>query len=806
MEINMLAKFFKGNRLILVVTVVLMQVLLSACGSSSDDDDDDSVLSSSDASKVYISQIGAVTVSGVVIDAVKRTLVSGAQVSMRIDGHIYKVTSAPSTHASPGSFSFLKADAESEFFITVSTSDNSYAPYFYANETPRTSNTNDGIETQDIGSVALYKPVTTSITVKDISGGTPINGLSLYYDTQALAQANAGSTVTISGVDVVATESTSTTDGVTTGTGVYSFSLPNNGADFTIKINELVDSSSVEYKGYNSAVTAGVMTTLSAGDDKSFFMTKTDRQDYTIFIHLIDEQGHAYDAGESIVLTKTGDPATIFAERKTGTTNEYVLVTDSANLDFTILNMDLDGDNFPDTATAQLTALGGESTNVLGNGAFDANREATVTVPITFITSDQNIAAELISGADQFQVNGIAEVIFAFDRPVDIVHEVRMFTDTLNAKTTLRAMVATPSIFETDKTTAATLTGGGNATLNINNTQYDYNNDASVAQVSGVISNNDGNGSVTSPYEVDFDSARSVTVIPSTSYAFTANNTVLTITIDSSTLAADQNYRFELAVKGQLADTPVAFLSKTLLAKSNATITQLSDIWLDNMDFLDTSTKDLETPAAEQNFSNQSDHISLFEPLPLATYDGTNIPQIRYLTYGLSLAAYDSMPTGNVYLISKAKLSGTVEIVSETETYLDTDGNETTETRENLSDFHGLEYTSDSGITATDTDLVALITNIQSDTKYLLDVPSNHGVNNAGLSTVYSTLENTTAGVGGTTTLATSGASITSEGIYYLYEIPLTTAQGGYISAAVLNLNISVNGVTFTGSQSYSVK
>ncbi|OUR62258.1 hypothetical protein A9Q73_10495 [Bermanella sp. 47_1433_sub80_T6] len=802
----MLAKIFKRYRLTMIICVGLMTGLLSACGSS-DDDDDNNVLTSSDASKIYVSQIGAVTVSGVVIDAVKRTLISGATVNMRIDGHIYTVVSAPSTHASPGSFSFLKADAESEFFITVSTSDSSYAPYFYANETPRASNTNDGIETQDIGSVALYKPVTTSITIKDISGGTAISGLSLYYDTQALAQVNSGTTVSISGNDVVATESTSTTDDVTTGTGVYSFALPNDGTNFTIKINELLDSNSVQYKGYNSAITDNVITTLSAGGDKSFYMTKTDTQNYTIFIHLVDDEGHAYDAGESIVLTKTGDPVAIFAERKTATTNEYVLTTTFASLDFTVLNMDLDGDGFPDTATAQLTALGGESTNVLGNGAFNASREATVTVPITMISSDQNIAAELLSGSDQFQVNGISEVIFAFDRPVDIVHEVRMFTKALNTKTTTRAMVVTPSIFETDKTTAATLTGGGVATLNANNTQYDYNNDASVAQVSGVISNNDGNGNVTSPYEVDFDSANSVTVIPSTSYAFTANNTVLTITLDSSTLASDQSYTFELAVKGQLADTPIAFLSKTLVAKSNATITQLSDLWLDNMDFLDTTSKNLAVPAAEQNFTNQSSHISRFEPLPLATYDGTNIPQIEYLTYGLSLAAYNSYPTGNVYLISKARLTGTVEIVSETETYLDSAGAVDTEVRNNVNTIHGLEYSSASNITTGDTDLTALVSNIQSDTKYLLDVPSNHGVRTTGLTTVYSTLETTINGAG-SFTVATSGAGISTEGIYYLYEIPLSTPTltSGYISSAVLNLNISVNGVSFSGSETFNVK
>ncbi len=425
----MFVKFSSALRLLLLSVVALSMAMLGACGSSSDND---VVLSSSDASKIYVSQNGSVTVSGLVIDAVKRTLVSGATVSIRIDGHIYTVTSAPATHASPGSFSFLLAKADSDFLISVSMSDGSYAPNYYAETTTDIGNTGDiGVLTLDIGSVELYKPVSTSVTVKNISDGSPVTGLTLYLDPQAVAQANAGdSSVEVTIEDVVATEGTTTdpTTSEVTPTGIYTFSMPDDGKAYTIKVKELMDTDSVEYKGYNATITNNILTTLTAGADRSFYLTTTGTQDYTIFVHLVDENGDAYDAGESIVLYKTTDTVPIvtgvtepiYAERVASTTNEYMFMTTAATLDFTILNMDTDGNGFPDTGAVQLTVLNvneindngtpGDTSddfpvrNILGDGAFNADREATVTVAITAISPSQDISAELIRGVVHFQV------------------------------------------------------------------------------------------------------------------------------------------------------------------------------------------------------------------------------------------------------------------------------------------------------------------------------------------------------------------------------------------------------------------
>ncbi|MEY8248534.1 MAG: hypothetical protein RPT11_09125 [Bermanella sp.] len=809
----MLAKFFSRKRLLLIMAIVLMPVFLSACGSSDDDDDKETVLTSSDASKLYISQNGAVTVSGVVVDAVKRTAISGVDVNIRIDGHIYSVVSAPASHASPGSFAFLLAPADSEFFLTVTTSDDSFATAYYADQTPRISNNSGGLGTLDVGSVELYKPVTTSITVRNIAAGSPITGLTLYYDTKVVAESNSGNSVSISGVDEVASEATTSTtvDGVTTttSTGIYSFSLPDNGEDFNIKIKELIDGSAVLYEPYNATITDNVLTTLSAGGDKSYYVKASNPLEFTIFIHLVDDEGHAFDAGDAIVLNANGSTAAVFADRKADTSNVYVLTTRAATFDFTILNMDLNGDGINNTATAQLTTLD-ETTNVLDGGSFDANREATIVVPISMITRNQNIAAEMLSKADQFQVNGLAEVIIAFDRPVEIIHEVRMRTFTLNEQKVKKSVVVTANIFQKDGTTAAALTGDGALTVTLDSTdssRYKYQNDANSG--TEVTSLSDSSGEVDSPYEVKFASAESVTVIPSTSYAFSANNTLLTITLDSSTLAANQEYTFDLVVRGLLTDTPVAYISKTLTAKSNATIAALSDFWLDDFSFTDTTSRNLLDALAEQDLASQKDHVNLLSALGNVTYVGggaSDRPLVQYLLYGITAPLFGQVTAG-IYLVSKAKISGTIEVISQTEIYQDA-GNSITSSYNIFGQHYTLDYTSNSGIVAGDLDLSPL-TDIKADAKYLLAVPSNHGIDEGGLKTVYGTvLEDTANEQNDSVSVVTSGAAISSEGIYYLYKIPLTTTLGGggYISSAKLNLNVSVNGVTFSGEQDYTVQ
>ena len=812
----MFSKIRTSTKLLFILLVFILQGALSACGSSSSNDSDDPQVSS-DSSKVYVTQTGAVTVSGVVVDAVKRTLISGATVTIRVDGNNYSVTSAPAGHASPGSFAFLLTPGDSEYFLSVSTSD-TYAPYFYANTTPKISTSSGGIGTQDIGSVELYTAIDTTVSVKNISGGTAISGLTLYYDTKDVAETNSSETVSISGVDIVATETA----------GVYSFPLPDNGVDYEIKIKELVDGSEVAYDPYNATITDNVLTSLQAGNNSSYYFKTSDTKEFTIFIHLIDENGDAFDAGEVLVLNETGGNEAIFAERNATTTNEYVLIVNApspittpaaATFDYTILNLDLDGDGIYDTATAQLTTLD-ESTNVLDGGSFDSNREATVVVPISTLSADQNISAELISNNDKFQVNGIAQVIVAFDRPVGLVHGMRWSMTTFTETSPSIGVDNPASIFNATVTPAVagtTTATETQVTLNANNLQYDYLDDASAAQVSAQIA--DANGELVSPMDVVFGTADTITELDSTAYAFSANNTLLTITLDSSILLANHQYTFEFAVKGTLSDTPVAYISKTIRAKSNATVTGLNQLTLDNFDYLDTVNTDLTTSPTSLNFTNQNDHIDLFTSLTGATMTGTSTQaSARHLTYSLTEPVFDSLNAG-FYLVSPVQLSGTFRVVSQSETYLNASVL-TTDVTTLTGEYYGLDYTSNSGIDLEDVDLSDL-TNITSVVKYVMNEPSNHGIDDTGLQTTFGNLLDATDEDGNLdSTVVTSGANfsavdvdnnataITANGVYYLYLIPLAAPvnAGGYISKAVLDFDVNANGTNFTGSQAYNIQ
>ena len=344
-------------------------------------------------------------------------------------------------------------------------------------------------------------------------------------------------------------------------------------------------------------------------------------------------------------------------------------------------------------------------------------------------------------------------------------------------------------------------------TLNI----YDYVEDDGVTAATVVIPDTDATtGEVTSPYETEYDSVRSIDPVLTTAYVFSASNTLLTITLDSSTLKADHVYTFEFAVRGTLSDTPVAFITKNITAKSDATITEVADLWVDDFDFVDTPTIDVTLVTPDTPLTNQTTHIPRYVALPSATYNAAgDIPLAEYLTPTvLTLSDFDAMTANSVYIVSPAKLSGTVEVVSQTETFLNaTTSASDTEILTNLASFYGLDYSSNSGIATGDVDLTNL-TNIASDAKYLVSLPSNHGIDESGLKEIYAgVLEDTAGEIADTTTVVTSGAdNITTDGIYYTYKIPLNTSQGGHISSVTLDFNVSVNGVNITGSMVYPVQ
>ncbi|NVK25265.1 MAG: hypothetical protein HWE10_10090 [Gammaproteobacteria bacterium] len=344
-----------------------------------------------------------------------------------------------------------------------------------------------------------------------------------------------------------------------------------------------------------------------------------------------------------------------------------------------IAPIDEDGDGFDDVNTK----LGADSESALGvlnninRGSFDTNKELTLVYPLERINYDESLQAEIISDNDNFQVNGLAEVIIAFDRPVELIHGVRQTYDTLVEAEVLISIQDTALIFDANKVNQATTTQG-EASLALDNTTnvYTYKNDDGEDVTLDL--GRDSTDKVASTYVTDYKVETITRELASSEYSLSAGGTLLTISLDSSGLLADHTYDFEVAVKGVLDNNPAAFMTFSKVAKSNAT-TALADLLVDNFDYKDTTTYDPSGSTDESDLPNQTDHTDKFRSLNVGVTgaDPADKAQLQYLLYTDS--GFDTLAELNVdnainqsrnvvYLVSKAKLSGSVQAVEQVET------------------------------------------------------------------------------------------------------------------------------------------
>lgn len=243
-------------------------------------------------SNVSVASLEGVKVYGSFRDALTRNYIGGLQVTLKVNGSEHTAITSPSS----GSVSFSNVPTDSEYFVSIKDPNGVYAPDFFSNVTPDFSNDVDGnpiVEplNQLIKVTDLYKGIVTTITVKDISGGTPIEGLSLYYDVTAIAESN-GAMVSIEGTDIVASETS----------GVYSFLLPDNDQEFDINVQQLVDSQGNSYQPFRGELVNDLLTTVTPGSNLSYYVSSLSNTEFTIVYHLVDEEGHAYDAGSILVV------------------------------------------------------------------------------------------------------------------------------------------------------------------------------------------------------------------------------------------------------------------------------------------------------------------------------------------------------------------------------------------------------------------------------------------------------------------------------------------------------------------------
>jgi hypothetical protein len=280
-------------------------------------------------------------------------------------------------------------------------------------------------------------------------------------------------------------------------------------------------------------------------------------------------------------------------------------------------------------------------------------------------------------------------------------------------------------------------------------------------------------------------------------YSLTANSSLLTITLDSSTLVADQVYGFEMSVKGKLDSNPVAFLSFDRRVKTNATET-IDTLTLDNLDYYDTTTYNPVDTSGHTRLTNQVPYESRFTQLDVGYAGGgvSDKAQLEYLTYGLtgsSLAALESgalnHSQNSVYLVSRVQLMGTLQIRALNEEFANA-GEVDSESYSQADMYYKLDMAAQD----VNNELNQL-TDISGRKVYLLDKPSNYGVSGNGLDAVYGE------------ELA-SGANIAAkgEGLYYLYALPLPAPiNGGFYESIELSVDLVANGAAIKGTKVFTV-
>lgn len=750
-----------------------------------------------DSSKTQVSNAQGVTVYGYARDANTRQFIPGLTVTLKVNGSEFTAL----TSSSAGGVTFLNAPVDTEYFVTITDPNGVYAPSFYSDVTSDFDNDIDGnpiieplSDLIDFGDI--YPGVTTSITVLDISGAA-VEGLQLYYDSNVLAAAN-GQAVSIQGNDVKGIETA----------GVYSFSLPDNGNAIDIKVQQLVDINGVKYEPYRGSLNNNVISSATAGKSMTYYVNSLTNAEFIIVYHLLDEDGHAFtQAGPVLVVDNANTGMTENWYPVVDSQNEYYYTVDASNMsDIRMISpMDIDGDGFTDYSVALNSDEALNVQNQIGRGSFDENKQLTLVYPLSETKYDESIQAEIVSNDDNFQSNGIAEIIIAFDRPIDLIHTPTLSVKTIDEKEVTIALESPADLYTEELVLIAMdgTTDQGETAISLNaQNQYEYTDkDGNIATLD---LGRDDTDKVVSTYATNLQSVDEIRKLTDTEYVLSANNSLLTITLDASSLMADHNYTFELAVKGKLSSNPVAFMSFSKMAKSSATAT-LETLTVDNFDFGDTESYDVTDPTAENYLANQKLHTDKYRAINVG-YDGnaatSEKAQVRYLKVNDNGdgSLFDTLDDFNIannidpdrnklYLVSKAKLEGSIQVVSQVEKDFVSD-ELSTETVTLADAFYRLDLV-DQNI-EDDGDLSDL-TLINGTKMYLFDKPSNHTLDDSGIDAVY--------GID-----VASGASIASEGVYYVYALPLSLQTSGYIESVTLNVNLTANGAGIVGEMSYPVK
>lgn len=678
--------------------------------------------------------------------------------------------------SSNGNATFVGLPANTEYYVIVEDTNGVFANEYYSNITPAANQTI--IQTLPVSS--LSTGVVTQLSVSDVTTGLAVTGLIPYINTTALA-AEKGRLTSLTLPNLMATESA----------GTYSFLLANNETDYQINIDELIDSNNTEYSIFGTD-TSTYASIINAGDTSSLDLASTSQlAEFTASYTILNAQSEALSVGRVLTIFNLSKNETESWSLEDGTTNKYSFTLTSENIrDKRVVQpIDVENDGFFDLqpALAQNNPLG--LLTDLSPSHFDDDKKLNIDLTVVPVATTNAITSELITNSSEFKAGSNNEVLIAFDRPIELQSSVSLTSYGLSQLVSRIDLANPAGIYKQDKSTTAT-TDQSESTLNLNNANaYEYVNDSSntIAVTLG-----GGADSITSSYVSEYTQSSSSISLSTSSYELVANGTLLRITPTSSLISSDTQYSFEFSVNDAISTNVDASIIYKVTATSNKA-EQLSDFTLDNFDFKDTSKYDPLDANALLFLDNQAPHEDLFFELDASYDSGTDKALLKYVEYStndLSTLQDEidalSISTSNntLYLVTETPILGTVEIKSQSEVYDASGSTETTVVEISDALYQYVIDTPESG---------ANPQQIQGKKLYLFDKPSNHGISTDVIKDTFNVD-------------VAAGANISREGIYYVYELPITPTQSGQVTSVTLEFNISINGSQTAGTQTYQVK
>lgn len=726
------------------------------------------------ASRVKVSDSGFVSLSVELDDANGALSNTSFNVMLTVNGADYDVTSLGALAT------FIKLPSNVPYLITVSDPSNALTTEYFAGQTP-------AVNEFLIDNVTVPMPtatVTTHLFITDVNTNQAIAGLKPYYQVNQVTASN----------DQNISFDLGKVYGEFDGEG-YAFALSANNS-YSIILDDLTNTAEIQYSLFDPNITLPNLTDLSAGQDTTIeLMSDTNNASYQIVYALNNELNEAYSVGSILKVYNIDNDVVENWRQVADTSNHYSFDVNNESMPNArvIMPLDIDNDGFTDqlATVPQSYPLG--LSDKLTPHLFDQDKSLEIPVTIADIPQDSAIYSKVISQTSDFQANNKAKVFIAFDRPIQSPQSISLARHGLSTEQVLIDLESEALIYQADKTTTATTDQGESSLILSSSNTYTYLDvNGSTVVLSAGVENSD---QIVSPFTTKLVKNKSTRTLSQEEFELVADGTLLVITLNPAELVDDNLYTFSTTVDNLFDNAGAAAVQHSLYATSNIS-SNLNELSLDNFDFMDTGTFDPVTPANLQPLENQVTHQDLFAELNVgynagATNDNAQLRYALYQDHGQPTFAQLNTSGGltsnanTLFLISKAPITGGIEVLQQTET--DVSAGVAVNTNVDITNTKFNLYLSSEAPAAEEG--IQLSQGIKV---YLFDEPSNHSINGSAIEDTFNAK-------------TASGALIEETGIYYVYPLNLTLQTSGQITKAKLEFEVSINGSLVSGTKEYRV-